>query len=78
MKCVSIEFDVALYLKVLSCFEERPRWSGETHASDVEIRKPRAALIKDVVDPGQTDFCLTADRAASRADRRGRKAVRRI
>ncbi len=56
MKCVAIVFDVAFDLKVLACFKQRPRWSREAHAPHIKIRKPRAALIKDVVDPRQQAF----------------------
>ncbi len=53
VKRVTIEFDVAFDLQMLACFEQRPRRRGQAHAAHVEVREPRAALIEDVIDPGQ-------------------------
>jgi len=38
---------------MLAGFEQRPRRRGETHTAHVEIREPRTALVKDVIDPGK-------------------------
>src|SRR5678815_2295632 len=38
---------------MLAGFEQRPRRRRETHPAHVKIREPRAALVKDVIDPGK-------------------------
>src|SRR6185503_150171 len=51
MKCVAIELDVPFDLEMLSGFEQRPRRRREAHAADVEVRKPSAPLVENVIDP---------------------------
>jgi hypothetical protein len=53
MQGVTIELDIAFDLQVLARFKQRPRRSRQAHAPHVEVRKPRAALVKDVIDPGK-------------------------
>src|SRR6185503_17219466 len=50
---VTIELDIAFDLQVLARFKQRPGRSRKAHASYVEVRKPRAALVEDVIDPGK-------------------------
>src|SRR5690349_5411147 len=59
VKRVAIELDVTLDLQVLTGFQQRPRRRRQTHAAHVKAREARAALIKDVIDPGQRAFART-------------------
>ena len=48
-----IEFDIALDLQMLSRVQQRPGRGGQAHAAHVEVSDARAALVEDMINPGQ-------------------------
>ena len=50
---VSVVFDIALDLQMLTRVEHRPGRSGQAHSTNVEILKPRAPRIENMFDPWQ-------------------------